>query len=116
MRSYHGPRRAKYGNIKTVRDGIEFDSRKEAIRYTELSLLLRAGEISDLELQVSFELIPAQNWGERPERAVVYVADFVYNDKAGKKVVEDVKGYKAKEYILKRKLMKHLHGIEIREV
>jgi hypothetical protein len=115
VRPYNASR-SKYGNRKTVYDGIEFDSRKEALRYRDLELLLHAGEINDLELQVHFELIPAQNWGVRKERAVEYVADFVYRDNTGNKVVEDVKGYRAKEYIIKRKLMKHLHGIEIREV
>ena len=52
--------RNKYGNKKTVVDGITFDSRKEAKRYQELKLLEKAGEIKDLRRQVKYELIPSQ--------------------------------------------------------
>lgn len=107
---------AKYGNRKIVRDGIEFDSIKECQRYCELKLMQRAGVISDLQMQVPFELIPSQRIdGKVVERAVNYVADFVYTQD-GQKVVEDTKGYKTPEYIIKRKLLLHVHGIRIREV
>lgn len=121
----------KYGNRKVVVDGITFDSRREAIRYQELILLQRAGEISDLERQVEFELIPPQ-WLEEArfsksgkrlknkytllERKVCYVADFVYKDKKGNRIVEDTKGMRTKDYIIKRKLMLYVHGIKIQEV
>lgn len=120
----------KYGNRKTTVDGIEFDSRKEASRYCELKLLQRAGQISNLELQKDFELIPAQyeyfeRYGKRGQRlkdgkkcvenSVKYKADFVYTEN-GKTVVEDTKGMKTKEYIIKRKLMLYIHGIRIKEV
>lgn len=106
----------KYGNRKVIRDGIEFDSIKECQRYCELKLMQRAGVISDLQMQVSFELIPSQRVdGKVVERAVNYVADFVYTEN-GKTVVEDTKGFRTKDYILKRKLMLWLHGIRIREV
>lgn len=106
----------KYGNRKIIRDGIEFDSIKECQRYCELKLLQRAGVISDLKMQVPFELIPAQRIdGKVVERAVNYIADFVYQQD-GKEVVEDTKGFKTKDYILKRKLMLWVHGIRIREV
>lgn len=106
----------KYGNRKVIRDGIEFDSVKECQRYCELKLLQRAGVISDLRMQESFELIPTQRIdGKVVERAVNYVADFVYQQN-GLKVVEDTKGFKTKDYILKRKLMLWVHGIQIREV
>lgn len=106
----------KYGNRKIIRDGIEFDSIKECQRYCELKLLQRAGAISDLKMQVPFELIPAQRIdGKVVERAVNYIADFVYQ-RDGKEVVEDTKGFKTKDYILKRKLMLWVHGIRIREV
>ena len=103
---------SKYGAKKCTVDGIEFDSMREARRYRELALLQRAGEITDLKLQVPFELIPKQG----SERAVLYKADFVYKDKAGNTVVEDSKGYRTKEYIIKRKLMLWRHGIAITEV
>lgn len=106
----------KYGNRKVIRDGIEFDSIKECQRYCELKLMQRAGVISDLQLQVPFELIPTQRIdGKVVERAVNYIADFVYWQD-GQTVVEDTKGYKTPEYIMKRKMMLFFHGIRIREV
>lgn len=108
----------KYGNQKTVTGGMEFDSRKEADRWDELRLLQRGRIIKDLERQVKFVLIPAQyENGKLIERAVTYIADFVYTDaKTGEKVVEDTKGMRTKEYILKRKMMLYFHGIRIKEV
>ena len=107
---------SKYGNRKTELDGITFDSAKEARRYAELKLLQRAGKISCLGRQVPYVLIPAQKRdGKVAERAVRYVADFVY-DENGETVVEDVKGTRTKEYVIKRKLMLWEYGIRIREV
>ena len=107
--------RSKYGAKKVTVCGITFDSKKEAKRYAELDLLARAGKISGLQTQVKFELIPSQKVNGRvAERAVNYVADFVYF-KDGEKVVEDTKGYKTPEYIIKRKLMLHVHGIRVKE-
>jgi hypothetical protein len=105
---------AKYRNQATVIDGHHFDSRKEAARYVELKLLQRAGLISDLRLQVSYELIPSQGGGLRKERPVTYIADFVYVEK-GKTIIEDVKGVRTKDYVIKRKMMKML-GLEITEI
>lgn len=94
----------KYHAKKTIVDNIVFDSQKEASRYCELNLLVRAGKISDLRRQVTFELVPKQP----DERAVKYIADFVYLDNnTGKTIIEDVKGYRTKEYIIKRKILKH---------
>ena len=107
---------SKYHSKKTYVNGIEFDSRKEARRYTDLSLLERAGIISELQRQVKFELLPSQRIdGKVVERPVSYVADFVYK-KDGETVVEDTKGVKTKDYIIKRKLMLYIHGIRIAEV
>lgn len=106
----------KYHAKKTELDGITFDSKKEANRYAELKLLERSGAIHNLQRQVRYELIPAQKKdGKTVERACHYIADFVYEEN-GKTVVEDVKGYRTKEYVLKRKLMLQVHGIEVREV
>lgn len=117
----------KYHAQKTIVEGMTFDSKKEANRYLELRLLEKAGEITDLRCQVEYELIPAQygpnvttprgktKRGPLLERAVKYKADFVYND-SGETVVEDVKGFRTKEYVIKRKLMLLNHGIRIREV
>lgn len=96
----------KYRNIRTEADGHIFDSQREAERYGELSLLYAAKEISALSIQVPF-FLPG---------GIVYIADFVYFDLREKVwVVEDAKGVRTKEYILKKKLMREI-GIEIREV
>jgi hypothetical protein len=106
---------SKYNNIKTrTFDGIYHDSKKEAKRWMDLCLLQRAGEISGLRRQVEYELIPKQEG----ERAVKYIADFVY-EVNGKEVVEDVKSpatRKNPEYVIKRKLMLYIHHIKIKEV
>ena len=97
-------------------NGIRFDSVKEARRYVDLNLLQRAGQIQDLQIQVPFILIPKQKDSKgRVIREVKYIADFVYIEK-GRKIVEDVKGYRTKEYQIKKKLMKYFHNIEIKEL
>lgn len=110
---------SKYNSKKTVVDGQKFDSKKEARRYQELLLLEKAGEIKNLSRQVKFVLIPSQRDenGKVVERECSYKADFTYEEEGGiKTVVEDVKGYRTKEYIIKRKLMLYQYGIRIREV
>lgn len=110
----------KYRNTKTIVDGITFDSKREAARYQELRLLEEAGEIGNLRRQVKFELIPAQ-YDRRNrkllERAVSYIADFVYETE-GFTVVEDVKSSatKTRDYIIKRKLLLYYYGLRIQEV
>lgn len=108
---------SKYHSRKITVDGIAFDSHREARRYQELQLLLRAGEITQLELQKKYTLIPSQ---KKPsggtERACTYTADFVYRDKTGREIVEDSKGMKTQQYIIRRKLMLWVHGIEVKEV
>lgn len=99
----------KYKNIKTVADGIVFDSQKEARRYGELRLLERAKEISGLQLQPRFPIVI------NGVKVCTYVADFGYVDHTGSPIVEDVKGMKTPIYNLKKKLMKAVHGIDIRE-
>lgn len=108
----------KYGNRKILVDGIMFDSAKEARRYAELLLLEKSGEISNIERQVRYILVPAQKGedGKVIERQMSYVADFRYTDKNGHTVVEDVKGMKTEVYKLKKKLMLYFHGIEVKEV
>lgn len=111
---------SKYGNKKTVIDGMTFDSIHEAARWKELRLLERAGEIKCLSRQVKFALIPASKTREgKTVQGVSYIADFVYLDKEGWQVVEDAKGSKktlTREYIIKKKLLLWLYGIEIQEV
>lgn len=108
----------KYHAEKTVVDGMEFDSAKEARRWSDLLLMQKAGEIVDLSRQVEYELIPKQVRSDgKTERAVKYVADFVYTRTAdGETVVEDCKGVRTKDYIIKRKLMLWVHHISIKEV
>lgn len=102
--------RQKYGNKKTVVDGIKFDSIAEAARYGALKLMVRANMIDSLELQKRYKL------EVNGVLVCSYVADFVYRFcGTGVIVCEDVKGMKTPVYNLKKKLMKAIHGIEIRE-
>lgn len=122
----------KYNNKKIIVNGIKFDSKKEAQRYQELKTLERAGHITDLKRQAKYVLIPAQyepsdevfvkgkekgkpKKGRLIERECAYYADFVYCNN-GEIVVEDTKGMRTPEYIIKRKLMLYIHGIRIREL
>lgn len=106
----------KYHNTKVTINGETFDSKKEAARWQELLLLQRAGKISHLNRQVTYELIPSQYIdGKCVERAVKYVADFVYKEN-GQLVVEDTKGMKTPEYVIKRKMLLFTYGIRIKEV
>lgn len=113
---------SKYHNKRVRVDNFDFASQREAQRYKSLQLLVKAGKIENLKLQMPFELVPAQYEminGKKKcvERAVKYVADFVYFDKEkGELVVEDAKGVKTDVYKLKRKLMRSVYGIEIQEV
>lgn len=121
---------SKYRSRKITKNGNTFDSLKEYRRFCELVLLERAGRIQNLERQVKFVLIPAQyerfeRYSEKTgkrlkdgirtlEQEVSYIADFVYQED-GKQIVEDVKGFRTADYILKRKMMLHFHGIKIKE-
>jgi hypothetical protein len=110
---------SKYHAKKIKWNGQTFDSKKEFIRYQELLLLQRAGKICDLERQVKIPLLPSQKDenGKVIERAVTYIADFVYYDiEQNKTIVEDTKGFKTPEYILKRKMMLYLNHIRVVEV
>lgn len=102
---------SKYGNRKTEVDGFIFDSKKEAQRYQQLKLMEAAGEITNLVMQVRY---PCTINGKK---VCAYIADFEYLTTADNKVhTEDVKGYKTKEYKLKKKLVEALFNIEIEEV
>ena len=114
---------SKYKNKKTVVNGITFDSQKEAERFRQLLLMQQAGEIIGLRLQPEFTLQEAFTTarGERA-RAIKYRADFAYNRivKVGAEirlepVVEDVKGYRTKDYELKKKFLAG-KGIEVTEI
>lgn len=127
----------KYNARKiTAPDGQIFDSTKEHRRYCELQILERAGRITNLRRQVTYELIPVQRAectdvykagpqkglpkpGAVIEHATRYVADFVYCDQFGNTVVEDTKGYRQGAaydlFVIKRKLMLYVHGIRVKE-
>ena len=132
MRNCHLYKRYnKYRNQKIVSWGMKFDSTKEARRYNELSMLEKAGIISDLQRQKKYVLIPTQREpdqkgprggikkGKVIEKECSYYADFVYKEN-GKVIVEDVKGYRGggayEVFKIKRKLMLQVYGIRIKEV
>lgn len=120
---------SKYHSKKVSIQGEVLDSKKEARRFLELQMLEKAGRISGLQRQKKFVLVPAQYEpettgprggkikGKLLEREVAYYADFVYFDEEEKDfVIEDTKGVRTPEYIIKRKLMLWLNGYQIREV
>lgn len=128
---------SKYHNKKVQIDGMWFDSKKEGNYYLYLKQLQEHGFISQLQMQVPFELLPAVKdtrvvikhlkSGDKEvikefvkQRPTYYYADFVYIDaKTGHREVVDVKSAvtrKKDAYILKRKMMLALKGIEIVEV
>lgn len=105
------PAKSKYRSQRTEVDGIKFASKKEANRYAELKMLERAGKISGLVLQRTFKLIV---YGHTVGS---YRCDFVYYDEGKKdQVVEDVKGVRTREYLIKKNLMLACYGIEVVEV
>lgn len=122
----------KYKSKKIIIDGIKFDSKKEGARYLQLRELEKKGLIKNLELQKTFELLPPQRekstmtktgkekQGKTLERAVNYIADFVYINELGEMVVEDVKGYKNggayQVFTIKRKLMLYVYGVKVKEI
>ena len=109
-------KQSKMKNVPTEVNGIQFDSKHEAQRFQKLKLLHEAGEIQGLRLQQEFMLIPAYTTPDGAHiRGEKYIADFTYWQD-GKFIVEDAKGHRTKEYIIKRKQMQDTHGITVREV
>ena len=107
---HNKPRRHKYAAIPTMVDGIRFASKREAARYGELSMLEKVGEIKELKLQVKFELVKNGHLIES------YYADFTYTDvRTGIYIVEDAKGKRTATYLRKKKWMKNIFGIDIKE-
>lgn len=104
-----GKSRSKYGNKKTVLDGIRFDSKAEAAYYAQLKMREKAGEVTAVELQRPFPLLSPTG-----ELMATYKADFAFWDnREGRFRVIDVKGFETKEFRLKRKMMRGLLGIEV---
>ena len=127
LRTKLRPRGPKYGNKKVVADGYTFDSEKEADRYTQLELMEKCGDIHGLAVHPEFPLVV------NGQLICIYTADFSYVDHGGDLVVEDTKGIgkpmrtgihekrrrfttRTPVYQLKKKLMKAIRGIEIREI
>jgi hypothetical protein len=120
-------RGSKYGSKKIRYGDMTFDSKKEFRRWQELEALEKAGDISNLQRQVKYVLIPSQREPDRIgkrggiiqgkvlERECAYIADFVYEEN-GELVVEDVKGIRTPEYVIKRKLCLYLYDIRIKEI
>jgi len=109
----------KYFNKKVIVDGIKFDSKKEAKRYTELKLLKKSGSIKELELQKVFELQPKYTNNKNENiRAITYKADFFYYDnKKERYIVEDTKGFRTDTYKLKKKLFEYQYpNLTIEEI
>lgn len=110
---------SKYKNQKIIVDGIKFDSKKEAKRYTELKILEKAKIIKELELQKVFEIQPkyTNNNGEKI-REITYKADFFYYDNEKEQyIVEDTKGYRTEVYKLKKKLFEYVYpNLTIKEI
>ena len=108
----------KYHNTPTEVRNIKFQSKHEGERYCELMLMLKAGTITDLRLQVNFTLQEGYTTPEGKRiRPIVYKADFTYW-RQGVRVVEDAKSRptKTKTYLMKKKMLQDKYGIEITEV
>ena len=105
----------KYHNTIIEYNNIKFDSIKEKNRYVGLKQLEDLGVIKDLKLQVKFELQPSYKYQDKTIRAINYYADFTYKEN-DKLIVEDTKGFKTKEYLLKKKLLLYKYDIDFREV
>lgn len=113
-------KKSKYNNKKVG----GYDSKKEKERADILKVMQKMGSISNLQEQIKYVLIPSQ-YEEKiingkikkvcVEKEVSYKADFVYKDSNGNLIVEDTKGFRTKDYIIKRKLMLQVHGIKVRE-
>jgi Protein of unknown function (DUF1064) len=107
---------SKYKAVKTTINGIKFDSKAEARRYSELKLLEREGQISGLELQPSFIIAPSVKFAasKRAKPALKYIADFAYTDFQGNKIIEDVKGMLTPAFKIKQHLMMSVLGIDVK--
>lgn len=104
------PTRSKYNAKKVEIDGHNFPSKKEAHRYLELKTLENAGEISHLSLQPKFRLLDPITHNGKKIRKVDYTADFYYIDNEGREIIEEVKGHRTQDYVIRMKLFIHKYG------
>ena len=118
MAQFNNKKTNKYGNRKVLLDGYSFDSVKEANRYKELMMLQKCGEINGLKLQPVYVLLDGFDYKGKRIRAIKYIGDFEYiESKSGEKVLEDTKGFKTKDYLLKAKMLKNRYPeIDFREL
>ena len=118
MAQFNNRKTNKYGNRKVLLDGYSFDSVKEANRYKELMMLQKCGEIDGLKLQPVYVLLDGFDYKGKRIRAIKYIGDFEYiESKTGEKVLEDTKGFKTKDYLLKAKMLKNRYPeIDFREL
>ena len=100
------PKRSKYGNKRTLYQGVVYDSQKEASRAVELDLLKQAGEVLCWVPHVMFPLA----------KGIKYECDFVIVWHDWSVTIEDVKGVRTKEYKIKAKLFREKYGREIVEL
>lgn len=107
--------KVKYHNKKCEYKGLKFDSLKERNHYIVLEHLEKTGQIKDLKRQVKFELQPSFKLNGKTIRAINYIADFTYL-KDGILVVVDTKGFRTKDYLLKKKMFQYKYGMDIVEV
>jgi hypothetical protein len=105
----------KYHNKKCIYKNIKFDSLKERNYYIILEQLEKTGQIKELKLQVKYELQPSFKLNGKTIRAINYIADFTYL-KDNKLVVVDTKGFRTKDYLLKKKMFQYKYGMDIVEV
>jgi len=104
--------KSKYSARRVEVKGITFHSQREAARWQELMLMNQAGEVSNIRLQVAYPIVV------NDVHVCTYIADFVYIETyrgISIEIVEDCKGYQTAVYRMKRKLMKAIYGIDIRE-
>jgi hypothetical protein len=108
----------KYSAVRTVIDGIAFDSKAEARYYNELKLLKKAGQIRDFTLQPRYKLVEPYKHPKtgRKVQGVDYVADFLVTLPDGTQEVVDVKGVKTAVYLIKKKLFESKYKMAIKEV
>lgn len=110
-------KRSKYGARKTTIDGITFDSQHEAKYYQQLTLLQRAGEVKQFELQPVYELQPGYKRGKKKIQPITYKADFLVTYKDGRQEIIDCKGMKTEVYRIKKKMFEYKYpDLEIKEV
>lgn len=108
------PKKNKYGAVKTEIDGITFDSKREGRRYIQLKRMELAGLINNLEVNANLSPKIEFVFERDGIKFGSYQPDFKYHEN-GNEIIEDAKGKKTKAYITKRRLMKEMYGISIRE-